>query len=115
MHLTAGMRVKDGELWAEECLRSLGGFVDDIVILDDGSTDRTVEICRSFDKVRHLLRWPKSFFHEGIDRNVVPASGGRQEHLPQHRILCWPRASGRPRRIGWGRELSMVSPEFELA
>jgi len=23
--------------------------------------------------VRHLLRWPKSFFHEGIDRNVVLA------------------------------------------
>ena len=42
MHLTAGIRVKDGELWAEECLRSLRGFLDDIVILDDGSTDRAV-------------------------------------------------------------------------
>ena len=82
MHLTAGIRVKDGELWAEECLRSLSGFVDDIVILDDGSTDRTVEICRSFDKVRHLLRWPKSFFHEGIDRNVALAGRGHRSAGP---------------------------------
>ena len=81
MNLTGGIRVKDGELWAEQCLRSLSGFVDDIVILDDGSTDRTVEICRSFDKVRHLLRWPKSFFHEGIDRNVVLAQEAAGMHL----------------------------------
>ena len=73
MKLTAGIRVKDGEPWAEECLGSLSRFVDDICILDDGSTDRTVAICRGFPKVRHLVRWPKSFFHEGIDRNVVLA------------------------------------------
>jgi len=73
MKLTAGIRVKDGELWAEECLSSLSRFVDVIVILDDGSTDDTVEICRSFEKVEHLLPWPKGFFHEGMDRNVVLA------------------------------------------
>jgi glycosyltransferase involved in cell wall biosynthesis len=73
MKLTAGIRVKNGEPWAEECLASLSRFVDAIVILDDGSTDNTVQICRSFGKVQHLLRWPKSFFHEGIDRNVVLA------------------------------------------
>ena len=38
MKLTAGIQVKDGELWAEECLRSLSGFVDDIVILADESS-----------------------------------------------------------------------------
>ena len=73
MKLTAGIRVKNGELWAQECLSSLSDFVDEICILDDGSTDDTVDICRSFDRVTHLLRWEKSFFHEGIDRNVVLA------------------------------------------
>jgi hypothetical protein len=73
MKLTAGLRVKDGEPWAEDCLSSLSAFVDDICVLDDGSTDATPRICRSFPKVRHLVRWEKSFFHEGIDRNVVLA------------------------------------------
>ena len=73
MKLTAGIRVKNGELWAEECLSSLSRIADEICILDDGSQDRTVEICRSFEAVTHLLRWEKSFFHEGIDRNVVLA------------------------------------------
>ena len=73
IRLAAGIRVKNGEPWAEECLASLSRFVDEIVILDDGSTDRTVDICRGFPKVTRLVRWAKSFFHEGIDRNVVLA------------------------------------------
>lgn len=73
MKLTAGIRVKNGQLWAEECLSSLSEIVDEICIFDDGSTDATVEICRSFPAVTHLLRWEKDFFHEGIDRNVVMA------------------------------------------
>ena len=71
--LTAGIRVKNGERYAEECLRDLSEYVDEIVVLDDGSTDRTIEILRSFPKVTSVVRWEKSFFHEGIDRNVVIA------------------------------------------
>jgi len=73
MKLTAGLRVKNGQPWAEECLSSLSELVDEIVILDDGSTDDTVAICRSYPKVTRLVRWAKSFFHEGLDRNVVLA------------------------------------------
>jgi len=71
--LTAGIRVKNGERFAEECLKDLCDYVDEIVILDDGSTDRTIDICRSFPKVTQIVRWEKNFFHEGIDRNVVLA------------------------------------------
>lgn len=73
MRLTAGIRVKDGELWAEECLGSLSRLVDAIVILDDGSMDATPDICRACPKVTHYIRWEKSFFDEGVDRNCVLA------------------------------------------
>jgi len=64
---------QDGQPWAAECLTSLSALVDEIVILDDGSSDETVSICRSLPKVTRLVRWAKSFFHEGLDRNVVLA------------------------------------------
>jgi glycosyl transferase family 2/glycosyl transferase family 1 len=71
--LTAGIRVKNAERFAAECLGELSTYVDEIVILDDGSTDKTEAICRSFPKVTRYVKWPKNFFHEGIDRNVVLA------------------------------------------
>ncbi len=71
--ITAGLRVKDGARYVDRCLGSLSAFVDDIVILDDGSTDDTLDLCRRYPKVTRLLEWPKSFFHEGMDRAVVLA------------------------------------------
>lgn len=73
MRLTAGIRVKNGALWAAECLSHLSLFCDDIVVLDDGSTDATPDLCRACPQVTRFLRWEKNFFHEGMDRNVVLA------------------------------------------
>ncbi len=73
MKITAGIRVKNGEPFAEECLRDLSEYVDEIVVFDNGSTDRTVDICRGFKKVSDIIVWERSFFHEGMDRNVVVA------------------------------------------
>lgn len=69
--LTAGIRVKNGEPFAEECLRELSEYVDDIVIFDDGSTDRTPEICRGFKKVAKIHRSSRTYFHEGLDRHEL--------------------------------------------
>jgi glycosyltransferase involved in cell wall biosynthesis len=112
-YLTAGLRVKDAEHHIETCLRSLSGLVDEIAILDDGSTDRTVELCRQFPKVTRLLCWPKSFFHEGLDRNVVLAMV--KDTRPEW-ILCMdvdevfesraqevlPHLTSHPDAAGWG-------------
>jgi len=52
--LSLCMIVKDEEEALPRCLRSVQGVADEIVIVDTGSTDRTVEIAESFGaKVIH--------------------------------------------------------------
>ncbi len=45
------MRVKNEEAWIGQALDKASAAVDGFVILDDGSTDRTGEICRAHPKV----------------------------------------------------------------
>lgn len=54
--LIAAMRVKNEGWVIKYTLSALNEFVDGIVILDDGSKDNTVEICRSFDKVIEVVQ-----------------------------------------------------------
>lgn len=49
--ISVAIIVKDGEKYVEECLQSLASF-DEILLLDTGSTDRTMEIARRFQNVR---------------------------------------------------------------
>ena len=49
--ISVAMIVKDGEKYLEECLQSLASF-DEVLLLDTGSTDRTMEIARGFQNVR---------------------------------------------------------------
>jgi glycosyltransferase involved in cell wall biosynthesis len=49
--ISVAIIVKDGEKYIEECLQSLTAF-DDVLLLDTGSTDRTMEIARRFENVR---------------------------------------------------------------
>ncbi|NLI13370.1 glycosyltransferase [Pelotomaculum propionicicum] len=47
------MRIKNEERWIDSCLKEASKVCDRILIIDDGSTDRTPEICRSFPKVKY--------------------------------------------------------------
>jgi len=42
--ISAIARVKDEEEWIEPCLRSVSDAVDEVIVVDNGSTDRTPEI-----------------------------------------------------------------------
>ena len=55
------MIVKNEERSLARCLESVRGHVDRMIILDTGSTDRTVEIARSFGAEVHHYEWQDDF------------------------------------------------------
>lgn len=60
-NLTLSMIVKNEEKYLRECLESVNGVVDEIVIADTGSTDNTIAIAEEFNaKVIHF-KWIDDF------------------------------------------------------
>ncbi|PQP84379.1 glycosyl transferase family 2 [Paenibacillus sp. PCH8] len=63
--LTAMLQVRNERgRYLEEVLHDLSEFVDEIVIVDDASTDGTPEICKAFPKVVRLEVLEKPLFAE---------------------------------------------------
>jgi len=68
--ITAMLAIKNEEKYIGLVLSQLSEYVDSVVILDDASTDKTVEIVKKFPKVKNLYRNPPGLErHEGRDRN----------------------------------------------
>ncbi len=61
MKLTACMIVKNEARCLSRCLASLQGHVDEIVVVDTGSTDATVEIATSFGAQVYHFEWVNNF------------------------------------------------------
>lgn len=59
--LSACLIVKDEEANLDRCLKSLEGVVDEIVVVDTGSTDRTVEIAVRHGAVLGHFAWCDDF------------------------------------------------------
>jgi len=55
------MIVKDEEKNLSRCLESLNGFADELVIVDTGSSDKTVEIAKSFGAKVYEHPWENDF------------------------------------------------------
>lgn len=63
--ITACIIVKDEEKRIKGCLESIRNYVDEIIVVDGYSEDRTVEICREFtDKI--YKRSPKGYMEADI-------------------------------------------------
>jgi glycosyltransferase involved in cell wall biosynthesis len=61
MELSLCMIVKNEELALPSCLSSVKGVVDEIVVLDTGSSDRTPEIAREFGARVYDFKWCNDF------------------------------------------------------
>jgi glycosyltransferase involved in cell wall biosynthesis len=73
--LSAALIVRDEERFLEACLRSLIGRVDEIVVVDTGSTDRSREIAGDLGARLHEFPWTDDF---AAARNAaVDASRGQ--------------------------------------
>ena len=59
--LSACMIVKNEEKFLPQCLKSIKDAVNEIIIVDTGSTDRTVEIAQSFGANVYHHHWKNSF------------------------------------------------------
>lgn len=68
--ISACMIVKNEEAFLSQCLESIKDFVDEIIIVDTGSTDRTVEIAKRYTDKIYFHPWEDSFSKA---RNQAPA------------------------------------------
>jgi tetratricopeptide (TPR) repeat protein len=59
--LTASLIVRDEAQVLPDCLESLRGVIDEIVVVDTGSVDETAEIARRHGARVHLSTWTGSF------------------------------------------------------
>ena len=69
MKLIAILRIKDEILYIERCLSRLTSLVDEIIILDNGSTDGTLDVYPKFSKIVKVLQ--TEGFDEGRDKIML--------------------------------------------
>lgn len=65
------MRIKNEERWITSVLNAASQLVDAFVILDDGSTDRTPELCQAFPKVVRYERQTEDSIDEARDKDKL--------------------------------------------
>ncbi len=66
--LTVGVLTKNEEQFIAQCLQSVKGLADQIVVVDTGSTDRTIEIAKSLGAEVHTTTWKGDF---SAPRNLI--------------------------------------------
>lgn len=80
LQISACILVKNAQETLKECLESLRGF-DEIILLDNGSTDKTLEIARAFNESYGNLRvFESEFIGFGALKNLC-ASFARNEWI----------------------------------
>ena len=81
--LSLSMIVRDEEARLGECLRSVQGFADEMVVVDTGSTDATVAIAEAAGARVEQIPWPGDFAPApqpgpGVSQRRLGAGAGRR-------------------------------------
>jgi glycosyltransferase involved in cell wall biosynthesis len=59
--VSAALIVRNEERTLADCLRTLAGVADEIVVMDTGSTDATMAVARAGGATLHAMPWPDDF------------------------------------------------------
>lgn len=77
MKLSACLLTFNEDRWIDLCIEHMYDYVDEIICLDAGSTDNTIDILKRYDKVKyHIVPQPSqnrgcTGWNEGDRRNVI--------------------------------------------
>ena len=69
--IVATFRIKNEERWIGESLKAASEICQEIVILDDGSTDNTLKICKKFPKVVDIHSQANLPHDDARDKNIL--------------------------------------------
>lgn len=72
--LSLCMIMKNEERWIAQCLESVQGLVDEIIIVDTGSTDRSMDIAKSYGAKVYEHPWEDDF-SKSRNRSIDYATG----------------------------------------
>ena len=61
MKISACLIVKNEEKYLDRCLQSIYKYVDEIIITDTGSTDKTIEIAKKYTDKIYFFEWINNF------------------------------------------------------
>jgi O-antigen biosynthesis protein len=70
-NIIAILRIKNEQRWIKKCLEHAEKICNGFIILDDGSTDDTISICKKFDSVLELHCQKGLPFDEVRDKNTL--------------------------------------------